>query len=145
LNIKKNIKPGVLISIIHRHGSMYINRKLNKYGISSGQHAYLLYVNDFDGCNQEDIVRIFKIDKANVARAVKKLVDEGYIEKKVNSKDNRSNTLNITDKGLKIITKIEKTLSEWKNILTNGLTDDQMNITFQTLEKMAENAEQLIQ
>jgi DNA-binding MarR family transcriptional regulator len=121
---------------------MYINRKLKKYGISYGQHAYLLYVNDFDGCNQEDIARIFKIDKANVARAVKKLVDEGYIEKKVNSKDNRSNTLHIMDKGLKMVTKIEKTLNEWNNILTEGLSDDKMSITFQTLEKMAENAEQ---
>ncbi len=142
---KKEPNLGILISIIHRYGSMYINRKLEKFQISSGQHAYLLFINDHKGCNQEDLVQHFKIDKANVARAVKKLEEKDYIIKSKSNKDNRSNTLNVTDNGHKIVKEIQGSIKEWNNLLMKDLSDNEMTILFKALGKMAKNAEKSIQ
>ena len=134
-------KTGILISVIHRYGSVYINRTLKDYDISSGQHAYLLYVNSHKGCNQEDIARHFKVDKANITRAVRKLVNNGYIVKKSDDADSRANILQTTGQGKQIVNEIESVLEEWNKMLTKNLNKEQKKMLIESLETMAKNAE----
>ncbi len=141
--MKKNEEntTGILISIINRYGSMYINRRLKSHNITSGQHAYLLYINKHNGCKQEDIASHFKVDKANITRAVKILSQNKYIEKKPNENDSRCNKLYMLKNGKRLVNKIKEILKDWNELLMKGIREEEKFILIKNLEIMSNNAE----
>jgi DNA-binding MarR family transcriptional regulator len=144
MEIEKKDTLGILISILYRFGSMFINQELQKAGIGPGQHAYMLYIADNDGVSQDDIARHFKVDKATVARGLKKLELSGYIERSVNADDRRAYNLHVTPAGREILPHILKALLTWGEGLTRDIPPEGIAQAIELLKMMAQNAETLL-
>ena len=95
---KSNRHIGKYISLLHRKGSIFINRELSNYGIGSGQFMFLLELYIQDGRNQEELSERLKIDKGTTARALKKLEEQGFITRLKDECDKRSNKIYLTQK-----------------------------------------------
>ncbi|WMW24146.1 MarR family transcriptional regulator [Methanolobus sediminis] len=136
---------GKFISYLHRYGQIYIDKKMEPYGIGSGQFSFLVQLYHEDGVNQECLSNYLKIDKATTTRAIKKLVDEGYVFKKIDEKDRRSYRIFLTDKGKRLEPDMKKIATEWENILFSNLDRTQREDIISSLETMFKNVSERLQ
>jgi Transcriptional regulators len=76
-----------------------IDNNLAPYQLNSSTYYYLLKLHDFGDLPQEKLVQLTGVNASNVTRAVKKLMDSHYIERKKNPKDRRGYVLSLTNQG----------------------------------------------
>ena len=87
------------ISAIDRYSQTYIGRNVKDYNIGQGQWAFLTQLLfNYDGITQEELSELLNIDKANTARALKKLEEEGYVYREEDPKDGRKKIVYVTAK-----------------------------------------------
>lgn len=127
---------GKYISILYRHAQAYIAHQLKPYDLGSGQYTYLLMLYQKDGVSQEELSKQLMIDKGTTARAIEKLEKLGYVIRKTNPADRRSNIVFLTDKGKSIRTDLCKTICEWNDILLADLDNDEKTKIDDVLGKM---------
>jgi DNA-binding MarR family transcriptional regulator len=113
------------------------------YNIGSGQYIYLLALYRNDGINQEELSAYLKIDKATTAKALKKLIEAGYIHRVKDSGDKRAYKVFLTAKATAVIPVIQEAVKSWENGIGSGLTEEERQLIEELLHKMALNACQL--
>ena len=130
---------GKWISALYRHIQVYINKEFKQYNIGSGQFHVFMSLLKNDGIHQESISRSIHLDKANVTRAVNKLIDEGYVTKKVDPADKRAFILYVTPKARKIEREIRKNLAKLTSILLADFTNSEKEIALKLIKRMYQN------
>ena len=136
---------GRLISYIHRYSQIHIAKELGAYNIGSGQFSFLMALYHNDGVSQESIAKALRVDKATTARAIKKLMEEGYVYKERNPLDKRVYKVFLTERAKKIKPKIIKILSEWTEFLLSDYTKEERELFTKLLIKIAKNASSIKQ
>lgn len=131
---------GKWISVLYRYGQIYVGRRMKPYNISRGQYIFLVALFKNNGINQEELSNNIKIDKGTTARAIKKLEEEGYVVREIDPEDKRAYKLYVTEKALEIKPKFIEVLSSWTDILSEGFTKEEKELTLKLLKKMAQNA-----
>jgi len=132
---------GRLISCIYRCGQFHIAKKLEFYKIGRGQFSFLMTLYNCDGVNQENIAKNLRMDKSTAARAVQKLMKEGYVIKERDSSDKRAYKVFLTGKAKIIKPKIIKILSEWTETLFSDFTENERKIFTKFLNKIVNNVD----
>jgi DNA-binding MarR family transcriptional regulator len=130
---------GKPISYLYRYEQIYIGKKLEPYGIGSGQFPFLMRLYSEDGINQESLSDYLKIDKGTTARAIQKLVDENYVFRQRDERDRRSYRIFLSEKAKKLEPDMKKIASEWEDILFSSFDDSQRKEITNSLEIMFEN------
>jgi DNA-binding MarR family transcriptional regulator len=74
---------------------------LERQGFGRAHHRVLYFVNLKPGMPVADILDILKITKQSLARVLRQLIDNGYIEQKTGNADRRQRLLYATEKGRK--------------------------------------------
>jgi DNA-binding MarR family transcriptional regulator len=131
---------GRWISLLHRYGRIYISRELEQYSIGQGQAPFLIALYHKDGICQDELAQLLKIDKGATARAISKLEQAGYVRRETSREDLRLNRIFLTAKALEFKPKLSAVLQRWSDIISTGLTGEEMEQAFILLEKMAHNA-----
>lgn len=131
---------GRSLSIIWRHGQMYLDRELKPLHVRAGQIPILRFLGVRDGISQERIGRFFHLDKGTIAKAVRPLMNAGYVTRKRNPQDGRAYQIFLTRKGRDIIPDLKRTMTGWADILTAGFEDEEKKMAWSLLSRMAENA-----
>ena len=72
---------------------------LDRQGFGRAHHRVLYFVNLKPGMPVADLLDILKITKQSLARVLRQLVDNGYIEQKTGDTDRRQRLLHATAKG----------------------------------------------
>ncbi len=134
---------GKLISFISRQNHRYIARRLEELGIGSGQHQYLMTLYRKDGINQDELSRLVGLDKATTTRAVRKLVEGGYVAQERDPSDGRSYLIRLTDKGDEIKPIIKGTLGDLVAELSSGLSNEEIETLDTLLLKVAGNSSRI--
>lgn len=81
---------------------------LERQGFGRAHHRVLYFVNLRPGMPVADLLHILKITKQSLARVLRQLIDNGYIEQKTGESDRRQRLLFATPKGRRLF----ETLSE---------------------------------
>ncbi len=109
-------------------GSMKIRRS---------QHRILMYLSHHGpAVSQKDMADEFEISPAAVAVTLKKLEEEGYIEKTVHENDNRYNYVNITEKGRSVVDMTHERFFEVDMLMFKDLTESELETLGTCLKKM---------
>ena len=137
---REKYTTGRWISILYRYGQSYVGRKLEGYNIGSGQYGILLNLHRKGGISQEELANYLKTDKGSIAKSVKKLEDEGYIERSPDADDKRAYKVFLTQKAKDVIPVLEEAIGSWEDTLVSGLSDGERLLVEQLLYKMAKNA-----
>lgn len=137
LNLENS--PGRWISTLHRYAQSHIGKCLKPYDIGSGQYIFLMVLYRNDGRKQEDLAKELNIDKGTTARAISNLEKHGYVTKVVDEADKRANRVYLTSKAYELKPKIHQTLLAWTNIITAGMSEDEIATALDLFEKMAAN------
>ncbi|MBO8165516.1 MAG: MarR family transcriptional regulator [Brevibacillus sp.] len=130
---------GCWVSILHRYGHNYISSQLKQYGIEKGEYLYLFALYDNEGIIQDDLARQLNVDKGSTAKALDKLEKKGLVVRTSN-RDRRSNNIFLTEKAHSLKPRIVAVISEWTEVLSSGMTEQQRETAFALFQKMFENA-----
>lgn len=126
-------------SIIHRFSIMYHMKELKKYKISGHQMGYIMCVCKEPGISQEGVSAYLRLNKGAVAKGVRPLIQEGYIKRVQNQNDRRAYQLYPTDKAQILFAEAEKTMECFAQVLTQGMTEAEINMFKLLLTKACDN------
>lgn len=82
---------------------------LERQGFGRAHHRVLYFVNLRPGMPVADLLDILKITKQSLARVLRQLVDNGYVEQRTGSADRRQRLLYATDKGREFFARLSAT------------------------------------
>jgi len=130
------------ISHITKHSQYHMDDVLKVYDLSSGSYPFLLALSDEEGINLEKISRKISVDKAMSTRTIQKLIGLGYLEKISDLQDSRACKLFLTDKAKEVIPQIKKEVSLWIDNITLDLSQEELKLLEDSLDKIMKRAEQ---
>ena len=85
---------------------------LERQGFGRAHHRVLYFVNLKPGMPVADLLGILKITKQSLARVLRQLIDNGYVEQKTGDADRRQRLLYATEKGRKFFQVLSGTQTE---------------------------------
>ncbi len=136
-NRSDDIPLGVFVSIIHRTRIVHLNNEMKDLELTAGQIPFLIHLSHKEGITQDDLAVHLHIDKGTVARALKKLEDNGFIYREINPQNRRKYLLFLTEKGRQIVPKIYHIDKEWEKSVCSDLSDTEYHHLINTLQALA--------
>jgi len=131
---------GKWISIVYRYAHTFFDKKLAHANVSSGLVPFIYHIFRSDGLSQDELSEVIGIDKTTTARAIKTLVNLGYVSRNRDRDDKRIFRLYLTIKGRALIPEIKQVMTEWTSVISHGLSQEDKSRLEQALRRMAENA-----
>lgn len=128
------------ISVLHRQFQIFLNRELKDYGIHSSEYIFLINLDKEEGVSQEKLSASLFIDKAATARAIARLEKSGLVRKARDLSDGRINLVTLTDKGLEMRGFIQSKLAHWRQTISEGLSEEEVDYMITRLKRMSQNA-----
>lgn len=109
-----------------RHQS-FIKERMKDLDISPGGFTYLVNIHYHENISQRELADVLFVSEANVAKIVKKLEKNGYIER-LPDEDNKSRKiLKLTEKGQSTTCTLIRMTHVWEEKVTNYLSDGQID------------------
>ncbi len=99
---------------------------------------YLLLENE-EIVYQRQLAEIMLKDRANISRIIDIMHQNGLVEKIPDSNGRKIYKLVVTEKGKKLRDKVFPTDIDLRAMITQDITEDELAVTFSTLEKMNMN------
>ena len=97
---------------------------LERQGFGRAHHRVLYFVNLKPGMPVADLLDILKITKQSLARVLRQLIDNGYVEQKTGDADRRQRLLYATDKGRKFFEVLSSTQTSRIDAAIASLPED---------------------
>ncbi len=85
---------------------------LDAFGFGRAHHRVLHFVHRNPGLKVADLLEILNITKQSLARVLKQLVDDGFIEQRAGAADRRQRLLNVTESGRSLALKLAELQTE---------------------------------
>lgn len=111
------VKMMILVSQLHRRK---VEGLVGETGLHRAQHRMLMTLSDHEFDSQLELAKMLQISAATVAVTLKKLEQDGYIERETKAADNRANFIRLTGKGKKIV---ESSRAIFENIDKQAVKD----------------------
>ena len=128
----------MMIRTDHMHRAM-IDSRAKEIGIHRTQHRILMHLARHECLPaQKDLAEHLDITPAAVTGALKKIEQDGYIERTL-GKDNRYNEIRITEKGRAIVKRTRLLFSEADISMFDGFSEQELSTYISCLEKLQEN------
>ena len=131
---------GKSISILGRYSQIILDKKLKPLGLNERQMVLLIHLYEREGIHLEELARFYKINRATVTRAVKKLAASGYVVKTVDTDNAKAYKLYITEEGMRIRSLLMEVFDNWINMLTEGFSRYEIDTAVALIRRMAVNA-----
>ena len=132
--------PGAMIAFLHRCNLGYMAKHLESYGIGGGQFGFLMALYHQDGMHQEELAKMFLVNRATAARAVQKLEAEGYVQRVQDPSDKRALRVYLTEDGRKLKDVVIQLSIRRRADLFKGFSGEEQAAFLRLLAKMTDNA-----
>ncbi len=125
---------------INRAGAQYRTEMLAPLGLKACHASYLTEICANPGISQDRLSRRICVNKSNIARQTAVLEEGGFLLRRGSSEDKRVIELYPTEKTLEILPRIQQIQSWWEALLTQDMTEEEVNTLSQALAKMMRRA-----
>lgn len=142
--IMKKLKCKVLrfVGTLSRAINSKSDSKYKQFNLQKGQYMFLTRVCENPGINFMKLSHILKVDKTTTTKAVKKLINIGYLDKQQDEKDKREYKLFPTKKALKIYNFLIDEESKQLKIVFKDFSEDEKQTATQLIKRMSINIEE---
>jgi len=120
--------------------NVFINTKLKGSDLSRGLFFYVLELSHHDGLSLHDLSRAIFVDKAYTTRAVVRLAELGYVTRQADASDKRLIRIHLTDKGHQAAKLINEIFLEWRDLVSEGISQSESAAVFEISQKLYHNA-----
>ncbi len=111
-------------------------------GVYRSQHQMLMTLGVNSGCSQTFLAEKMHISTAAVTTTLKKLEKGGYIVREMKSEDNRTNQIQITEKGRKVIEQSRQLFYDLDCEMYAGFSQNELEQLNKYYERILENLKQ---
>ncbi|MCR2044356.1 MarR family winged helix-turn-helix transcriptional regulator [Anaerosalibacter massiliensis] len=115
------------------------NERLSKLGITRVQWIALFYLGKEEGISQKELGELMDIKDSTVARLIDRMEKEEYVYRKKDSLDRRITNIYLTEKGKEYRKELLPEGEEMARIFANGISDEEMDIFINVVNKMLSN------
>lgn len=104
----------------------YYNSNLKEEDFTIKELSILLRIRIDDVTTQHDLVNVFKVSGAYIAKVLRKFEDNGLILRKENPENRRQKLVKLTDDGVKKTDKLLDIIENWELEVTSNITDEEL-------------------
>ncbi|MGF1749986.1 MULTISPECIES: MarR family winged helix-turn-helix transcriptional regulator [Vibrio] len=120
-------------------GKMVAEVTRQKVEFSPLEHKAMSDIRNFQGASQQMLVESMNRDKAQIARIVARLHKQDLIIKHASITDKRSVELMLSDKGLKLLERLDEVEMGMINDMLTGFSDDESETLRALLKRVNDN------
>lgn len=129
-----------IVSIVTRNHYIFMNHELKHLELTEGQVPCLMVLSKKEGITQDDLAKMFHIDKGTIARAIRKLEEKGMVNKVQDPLNRRKYRLSLTPKGEQVIPVILQAEKKWENNIFKGFSSEERSFMLEGMRRLAENS-----
>ncbi|OMC79235.1 hypothetical protein BK130_18790 [Viridibacillus sp. FSL H8-0123] len=128
------------ITIGHRMKTIG-DKKLETYNLTLEQARFIgyLFQHEDEGISQKDMERAFQRKGSTISSIVHNLEKKGFIERKVDMKDERRRIIHVLPKGKNLVEDFNDFFKEMETTMVNGLDDKEKDALSNMLDKVINN------
>ncbi len=140
MELSGRLTIGRYIALLSRMATVYLGQELKHLNIGPGQYIFLAELFDEEGLSQDELTQRTHVDKSNTTRALKRLEQAGYIERRSDDADKRIKRVFLQPAAREIEQEFWRILTNWSAILGENLQQEQQERILQDLHALADNA-----
>jgi len=129
------------IGMIARCVNTIADAEYKRFNLEKGQFLYVVRVCEYPGINQETLSDMLKVDRSTTAKAVGKLIKQGYMRKERSEKDKRSYKLFPTPRARQAFSVLRGVEDKAAASALRDYSDDERMMILTLLAKMRKNVE----
>ena len=129
-----------LIHHISKNKLRYSQKNPNRVDMVH-EGRYLMEIHKRKNLSQDDLANIFGQSKGTIAKALRKLEDKEYVERRIDENNRRKYILKTTQKGEELSILLKKDLEEWEKSVGIDKLDDK---TKNQLREIARKSEEIL-
>jgi DNA-binding MarR family transcriptional regulator len=123
----------------------HISKNKLKYTMKNPNHMdmvhegrYLIEIHNRKNLSQDDLARIFGQSKGAIAKSLRKLEDNGYVERQIDESNRRKYILKTTPKGEEMAVLLKKDLSDWEELVGIDKLDEKAKYQLRQIARRSE-------
>ena len=121
--------------LISSYGSYY-ESNLKDNDLTLKEFSVLLRIRFQGVATQHDLVELFKVSGAYIAKLLRKFEDHGYIARKEDPENRRKKLVKMTDDGIKKTDELIEIIQNWEDKVTAGISEDEIKTLKEILFKI---------
>jgi DNA-binding MarR family transcriptional regulator len=135
---------GFLISDVSRLLRRVYDRRVEPLGLTRAQWRVLVHVYRRAGVSQTALAQILEIEKPTLGRLVDRLERKGWVERRIDDRDQRARRLVITEQARPLIDQMEELAEAVHADALDGVADDETDHFHDTLLTVKANLLRLL-
>lgn len=120
------------------------DQMLSSKGITRVQWIALYYLGSQEHINQKELAQKMHIKDSTVARLIDRMERENLVIRQKSQEDRRSFKVMLTEKGLQYRDELIPEGQKFNEIASKDISEEQMQVLMDVLEKMVKNVEEHI-
>ncbi len=124
---------GFLISDVSRLLRRVYDRRVEPLGLTRSQWRVLVHVYRRKGVSQTALAQILEIEKPTLGRLVDRLEGKGWVERRIDDRDQRARRLFITKRARPLIDQMEELAEAVHADALDNVADDETDQLYDTL------------
>lgn len=129
------------IGMIGRCCATISDIEFKEIDLAKGQYMYLVRIYENPGIIQDRVADMLKVDRSTGAKAVKKLLGDGLIERVRGEGNKKEYKLYCTARGKKIYPFLEREEEHSLKVAVEGIPPEEVEMAYSVLKRMRMNIE----
>ena len=107
--------------------------------LTLNEHAVLLRIRYQGVSTQHDLVELFKVSGAYMAKLLRKFEDMRYVERSEDPENRRKKVVRLTDEGIEKTDEFIEVIQNWDDKITSSISEDELKTMKNVLYKIIAN------
>ena len=121
--------------MISSYGSYY-ESNINNQDLTLNEFSILLRIRFQGVATQHDLVKLFKVSGAYIAKLLSKFEEYGYIIRKEDPQNRRKKLVKLTDEGIKKNDELIDIIQRWEDKVTDNISEEELKTLKKILYKI---------
>lgn len=121
--------------MISSYGSYY-ESNINNHDLTLNEFSILLRIRFQGVATQHDLVKLFKVSGAYIAKLLSKFEEYGYIIRKEDPQNRRKKLVKLTDEGIKKTDELIDIIQRWEDKVTANISEEELKTLKKILYKI---------
>ena len=121
--------------MISSYGSYY-ESNINNQDLTLNEFSILLRIRFQGVATQHDLVKLFKVSGAYIAKLLSKFEEYGYIIRKEDPQNRRKKLVKLTDEGIKKTDELIDIIQRWEDKVTDNISEEELKTLKKILYKI---------
>ncbi len=119
----------------------FASRMKDKAKVHFGQLPLLKFIGKYPGCSQTELAEHFCLSRAGVTKSVRRMMNNGMINRTVSENDARQYCLYLTDKGVQLTITASEVIDEVGELAFKGFSEEEMDVLYDFVVRLSNNLE----